>query len=148
MASPAATTIILIRHAERDPTSNPNPHLNADGQARAKTLLHVLGKSGLKAIYTSTLIRTQETAQPLTTQLAIMPTQMDEAASLKNDILSKHVGEKVLVVGHTNTIPELIGLLGGGAFGIAESQFDKLFVLTFFSPGAASVLEMKYGKPS
>jgi broad specificity phosphatase PhoE len=44
------TTVILIRHGERNATpTNPDPHLNAAGKARAKSLIHVFGQSGIKA---------------------------------------------------------------------------------------------------
>lgn len=148
MPNGLATTVLLIRHAERDQTANPDPHLNANGKARAKTLLHVAGKSGLKAIYTSHFIRTRETAQPLASLLSLTPIQIDEAADLKNDILSKQSGKTVLVVGHTDTIPALITQLGGGDFTIGDKEFDKLFVLTFFDPGTAGVTELRYGNQS
>lgn len=49
------TTVILIRHAEREDPSpdNQDPHLNAAGRARARRLIHVLGRLGVEAIYTS-----------------------------------------------------------------------------------------------
>ena len=52
MPNPLATTAILIRHGERDEPSPtvPDPHLNAAGKARAQTLIHVVGKSGIKGI--------------------------------------------------------------------------------------------------
>jgi broad specificity phosphatase PhoE len=147
----AATMVIIIRHAEKD-TSNPNdqdPHLSKAGKTRAQTLVHVVGKAGIKAIYTSRFIRTQETARPLATQLGLSTTQIDDAPKLKQDILSKHAGEVVLVVGHSDSGPALINLLGGGGgFQIEEKAFDKLFVVTVTTPDRAVVTQLRYGLPT
>ena len=154
MANVVVTTIILIRHGERvtPSASDPpgGPHLNADGKDRAQTLVHVVGGSGIKAIYTSSLIRTKETAEPLAERLQLEPVPpIDEAIDIKNHILSNHAGETVLVIGHTNTIPDVIDQFAGGNMpDINDKEFDNLFVVTAFDSGKASVVKMKYGKPS
>ncbi|MDQ1593244.1 MAG: hypothetical protein QOG71_3871 [Pyrinomonadaceae bacterium] len=144
------TTVFVVRHAERD-ESNPNdrdPHLTEAGRARAQALAHVLGSAGVRAVYTSTFVRTQETAQPLASLKALQPVRLDQAAQLRQDILSRHAGKVVLVVGHSDTGPELIRLLGGGGFRIGEREFDRLFVVQVFGPGRAAVAELRYGAPS
>lgn len=147
----AATTVIVIRHAEKD-ISNPNdqdPHLSTAGRTRAQTLVHVVGKAGIKTIYTSRFIRTQETARPLATQLGLSTTQIGDASTLKQDIFSKHPGEVLLVVGHSDSGPALINLLGGGGgFHIEEKAFDKLFVVTITIPDRAVVTYLRYGLPT
>jgi broad specificity phosphatase PhoE len=149
---PVGTTVILIRHAERDnlTAANPDPHLNTAGRARAQRLVHVLGRSGVVAIYTSHFVRTRETAQPLAAHLGgLSPLQIDEAPALRDDILANHGGQTVLVVGHSDTVPALINLLSGGSMpSIADSEFDNLFVVTVLPPGAASVTKLKYGAQS
>ncbi len=147
-----ATTLILIRHGEKD---NPEagdppggPSLNVDGKARAKMLVHVLGQTGIRAIYTSTLIRTQEMAQPLAAQLAPIPSvPLDDPVQIKKHISVNHAGETVLVIGHNNTIPQLINLYTGGHLPlINELEFDNMFVLTALNSAAAFVTRLKYGK--
>ena len=145
------TTILLIRHGERHaPTpANPDPHLSTAGKARAKQLIHVVGESSITAIYRSHFVRAKETAQPLATHLGLSTTEMDEPLQIKSDILSNHAGETVLVIGHSNTVPDLINQLGAGSVPvIADSQFDNLFVVKKFSSGEASVTRLKYGKQS
>ena len=147
MASPIVTTVLLIRHGERSaltPTT-PDPPLTAAGQARAQTLRH----AGIKAIYRSHFLRAQQTAQPLATQLALTPLVLDDAASIKADILAHHVGHTVLMIGHSNTVPELIQQLGAGTMPVLdESVFDNLFVVKLLGSGTASLTHLKYGKPS
>jgi broad specificity phosphatase PhoE len=145
------TTILLIRHGERNaPTpTNPDPHLSTAGKVRAKQLIHVVGETGITAIYRSHFVRAKETAQPLATHLGLSTTEMDEPSQIKSDILSNHAGETVLVIGHSNTVPDLINQLGAGSVPvIADSQFDNLFVLKKWSTSEASVTRLKYGKRS
>ncbi|HEX8142852.1 MAG TPA: phosphoglycerate mutase family protein [Pyrinomonadaceae bacterium] len=155
----APTIVIMVRHGDRNtPTRvNPdtNPHLNTAGKDRALILSGVLSRANVKAVYTSNTFRSKETAEPLATKLRLSPTvidevsKVDEALKLKNDILSNNAGKTVLVVGHTDTIPELIRQLGGENMpDIDDKEFDNLFVVTVFSPGKASVTKLKYGKPT
>src|SRR5918911_717058 len=151
MPNRSATTVIIIRHGERDDSNpaDPDPHLNKAGKARAQTLIHVLGKSGTMAIYTSHFIRTKETAQPLAMHLNLSPIQMDEASNIRDDILSKQVGKTVLVIGHTDSIPDLIEQLGGEShFKVEDKDFDALFVVTVFNSNRVNVTELRYGSPS
>ena len=85
-STPLVTTIILIRHGERNaPTpTNPDPHLNAAGKARAKELIHIFGQSGIKAIYRSHFARSKETAQPLANHLGLSAIEMDEALQISS----------------------------------------------------------------
>jgi 2,3-bisphosphoglycerate-dependent phosphoglycerate mutase len=142
------TTVILIRHAEKNNTSpaNPDPHLSTAGKARAQLLIHVVSESGIKAIYRSHFIRAKETAQPLATHLGLSTIEMDEPSQIKSDILTKHAGETVLVIGHSNTVPDLINQLGAGSVPVInDNQFDNLFVVKKLSSGEASATRLKYG---
>ncbi|HEX8249829.1 MAG TPA: phosphoglycerate mutase family protein [Pyrinomonadaceae bacterium] len=150
MATPiTATTIILARHAERSSQGSTDPHLSAPGRARAQKLIHVLGTAAIKAIYTSHFIRTKETAQPLAAHLGLSTVIIDEASEIKNNIESNHSGKTVLVIGHTDTVPQLISLLGGASPPVIEDdEFDNLFIVNAFGSGRASVVRLKYGDPS
>ena len=54
------------------------------------------------------------------------------------------------VVGHTNTIPQIIEGLGGGSDGIAigETEFDRLFVLSRAPGGFVALVKLRYGAPT
>lgn len=143
------TTVILARHAERSSQGGSNPQLTVEGRKRAQKLIHVLGTADVKAIYTSQLIRTKETAQPLAARLGLSPVVIDEAPQIKNDIMKNHSGKTVLVIGHTDTVPELISLLSGiSPPVIGNGEFDNLFVVTVSSSGGTSVVRLKYGEAS
>ena len=150
-SAPLVTTVILIRHGERNaPTpTNPDTHLNAAGKARAKSLIHVFGQSGIKAIYMSHFARAKETAQPLATHLGLSVIEIDEALQTKNDILSNHAGQTVLVIGHSDTVPDIINRFGAGSLSlIDDSEFDNLFIVKVFGSARASMTRLKYGNQS
>jgi len=151
-----ATTVFLVRHAERADAPREDPPLLETGTARAQLLARILGKSGIKAIYTSQYLRTKATAEPLAKQLGIVSV----AISLKNsaprvvspesiqEIVEKiyqRAGENALVIGHSNSVPDVIKALGGDSVPtIDEKEFDDLFVVTVYAKGKARVNHLKY----
>ena len=125
-----AATVLLVRHADRNADQDA---LNPAGTARAQELVHAAGKAGVQAIYQTEFVRTQQTAQPLAALLGLTPIQFAAADvnAVRDDILAHHRGQTVLVVGHSNTVPQIIAALGGPHLAdIAEDEFDNLFVLT------------------
>jgi broad specificity phosphatase PhoE len=124
------TTLLLVRHAERAAGQDA---LTAAGLARAAELAHVGERAGVAAVYHSDTVRTRDTAQPLAKALGLVAIERPATAiaSLVSEILARHRGETVLVVGHGNTVPQIIGEAGGPALpNIGEDEFDNLFVLT------------------
>ena len=155
MATNTVTTVILIRHADRDvppvgTPDDPGPSLSDKGIARSKTLVHVLSTAGIQAVYTSHFTRAKMTAKPFLVAHSDLPTvRLDAATELKDHILTHHAGQTVLVVGHSNTVPELIKLLGGPSLPIIDDcEFDNLFVLVKHGATKASVSKLKYGEPT
>ncbi|GAI82743.1 unnamed protein product, partial [marine sediment metagenome] len=145
------TTVLLVRHAEKSATPPQDPPLNATGQARAQTLVHVAGEAGVTAIYANQFIRTQQTVQPLATHVGFPVNQVDatDVEGLVDQVRSDHSGEVVLIVGHSNTIPQIIEELGGDPISpIAESEFDNMFIVTVFRLARTKVINLKYGDPS
>jgi broad specificity phosphatase PhoE len=126
------TTILLVRHAEREGSADA---LSTAGTDRAQVLAHVLEKSGISAIYTSEAIRTLQTAAPTASRFGITPVAVPAAdvAGLVSTIRSNNSGQTVLVVGHSNTVPQIIAEFGGPAVIIGENEFDNLYVLTLCS---------------
>ena len=151
------TTVYLVRHAEKAATPADNPPLLETGQARARGLAHILGKAGIKTIYTSQFLRTQQTAAPLAQLLGltamVVPVSMDTmnanavAPQYLKDMTKRiydNAGQPILIVGHNNTVPALIKELGGDIVPtIPETEFDNLFVVTVTAKGKAKVAHLK-----
>ena len=152
-------TVFLIRHAEKEDEPRQDPPLRKEGIARSQELAHLLSGAGIKAIFTSQFARTKQTAEPLATKLGLTvasftlksnpsnPRQIavESTAEVTNKILER-AGESVLVIGHSNSIPDVIKMLGGDVVPtIDERKFDDLFIVTVYAKGKAKVVQMKYG---
>ena len=158
-ATPPVTTVFLIRHAERADEPRQDPPLTEKGVARSEALARLLSNAGVKAIYTSQFARTKLTVEPLAKQLGVTPTALslkispsnpraiaDESTKETVDKIMSHAGGSVLVVGHSNSIPDVIKMLGGDVVPtIDEKKFDDLFVVTVYANGKAKVTHLKYG---
>ena len=70
----------------------------------------------------------------------------EESTKETVDKIMSHRGGSVLVVGHSNSIPDVIKMLGGDVVPtIDEKRFDDLFVVTVYANGKAKVTHLKYG---
>jgi broad specificity phosphatase PhoE len=147
----SAATILLIRHAERNPGMSPDVLLNAAGEQRAKDLADVMKDANIKRIYVTEVRRTQQTAEPLAAQLHLKP---EVIAAKDVDVLVSRLrslgeDETVLVVGHANTAPQVVEKLGGGSVPpLGENEYDRLTVVYTGAGGNARVLTLRYGKPA
>jgi 2,3-bisphosphoglycerate-dependent phosphoglycerate mutase len=58
-------------------------------------------------------------------------------------------GGRHLVVGHSDTTPELVGLLGGepGPAIDEPSEYDRLYIVTIGADGAVTSVLLRYGAP-
>ncbi len=131
-----ATTVLLVRHAEKE--TGRNPGLTSAGQARARALVEVAKGAGVSAIYHTQLERTRQTAAPLASALGLQGTVIaissgeaeSHAREVARDILKRHEGEVVLVVGHSHTLPLIIKRLGAPLPpAIAEADYDNAFIV-------------------
>jgi broad specificity phosphatase PhoE len=148
-----ATTVIVVRHAEKAATPADDPPLTAAGEARARDLLAAIRDAGVSAIITTQFARTKGTAQPTAAALGITPqivatgpaTHVQDVANA----VRRHAGETVLVVGHSNTVPAIVAALGAKQpAAICDAEYDNLFVVTIAPNGRASVIKTKYGARS
>lgn len=155
------TTVILVRHAEREDEPRTDPPLKKEGVARSQELARILSTANIKAIYTSQFIRTKQTAEPITAKTGVSVTSLtlkpnpanlrqiaeESTAELVNKIMQRP-GETALVIGHSNWIPDVIKMLGGDVVPtIDEKKFDDLFIVTVYGKGKAKVVQLKYGAP-
>ena len=141
-------TVIFTRHAEKGATPPKDPPLTEAGKQRAEALASMLADSGVQAIYTSERQRTQQTAAPLAARVHVTPTVLpaQDTAALVKAIRARQ-SRVVVVVGHSNTVPDIISALGGPKVEISDSQYDNLFVLTV-GPSQSSLLRLHYGDSS
>lgn len=149
-ASPAeqkSLVIFAVRHAEKVDASR-DPALSPDGGKRALALAQTLRSAGVEHVHSSDFIRTRDTAAP-TAAAQRLKVQLYDPRKLP-DLVKKlrKQGGRHLVVGHSNTTPQLVKLLGGEAGGkINEGgEFDRLYVVTINKDGAVQSVLLRYGK--
>ena len=75
----------------------------------------------------------------------------DEAAdldALHDNVMESHRGEVIVIVGHSNTVPELIRLFSGTEVpAIPEDEYANLYVVTIPWFGKSKVLRLAFGEP-
>jgi broad specificity phosphatase PhoE len=124
----ALDEIYLVRHAEKadfwpaDRDLDLFQPLSPAGLVRAEALAERLKAAGIAAVYTSRTTRTLETGAPLAhaTHIPIgvddASTKPDEMSAFLTQLREKHAADRaVLIVGHSNTVPELLVHLGAKA---------------------------------
>jgi phosphohistidine phosphatase SixA len=140
--------VYLVRHAEKASSGGKDPELTEAGRARALALAHTLGDAGIDTIHSTDLIRTRETAAPLAERLgvAVRVYRWDALAALATAM--KCAGGRHLVVGHSDTTPELVGLLGGepGPAIDEQSEYDRLYLLSISPDGSVNSVLLRYGE--
>lgn len=134
-ASADAKFIYITRHAEKSATGT-DPALTAEGVTRANNIAATLKKSGITSIYSTNFVRTKQTAQPLST-LTSVPVQIYDDSQMATFVAQlKALPGNTLVVGHSNTVPELVRQLSGDIVpAIPDTEFDRLYQVAIGQDG-------------
>ena len=116
------STFYFIRHAEKDRSdpSNVDPELNQEGLGRAMHWAEILDEVELDAIYTTDYLRTEMTAAPISVKKELTVQYYNPQEVDIERFKSENMGNNVLVVGHSNTTPELVNKMLG------ENKYDEM----------------------
>jgi broad specificity phosphatase PhoE len=148
-----STTVIVVRHAEKDlSVSVTDPPLSAAGEARAALLARMFGDAKVlghvDAIYVSPALRNRLTAAPLAARLGISPTvaPTDDTRGLARRALHEHAGGRVLIVGHSDTVPRIVAALSGEPKipEIGDQEYGTMYIVTVPRIGDANLLRLNY----
>ncbi len=147
------TTIVLVRHAEKD-TMKTDPPLTMQGRARAQLLARILKLSGVHSTHSTQYKRTVDTVAPLDSALGITnevyPSNPESLASnvatLVRHILAEHKGETTVISSHSNILPMLIRAFGvASSVEIGDHDYDNLFIVTVGGGGKATLVRLQMG---
>ncbi len=126
----------IVRHAEKY-TSDPkdkDPELTDEGKLRADALTKELRGKKLDSIFATDYKRTKLTAFPLADDIGIAIKTYNPATQkdFAKELMKYGGGQKFLIVGHSNTILELIEAFGGKrpVKELSDDDYDYLFELT------------------
>lgn len=136
--------VVVVRHAERADGGGgmaADPALSAAGEARATRLAEILADLKVTAVFATEFARTRQTAAPTAAAQGLQPTviKADDEKALITAI--RGAAGSVLVVGHSNTVPEIVRALGVETpVSVAADEYDHLFIVT----PAREVIQLRY----
>lgn len=136
-------TFVVVRHAEKATDDPDNPNLSDIGRARAQRLAAKLAHTDLIAVLVTEFRRTHQTAQP-TADAHGLPLTRYYAKGPANEIAARWRNEyrrgTVLVVGHSNTVPDLVSALSGRpAEAMTDEEYDRLTQVHMAADGTIRV---------
>ena len=147
------TVVIVVRHAEKATDDPKDPSLSDTGQARARSLAKALVGLPRSATFTTQYRRTRLTAEPAA-QASGISVQVREANAANSKtyadellalVRRQHRGGNVLVVGHSNTVPEIVKTFSGTTVEpLADGDYDRIYVITLAKNGKARLVQLRY----
>jgi phosphohistidine phosphatase SixA len=127
----AEPVVVIVRYGEKAANGGTDPDLSSAGRVRADALARILKDAGITAILTSEFKRTQETAAPTATSAHLTPTVVPakDTAALVTKL--HQLNGNALVVGHGDTIPNIIKALGiNDPINIPDADYSELLIVT------------------
>ena len=135
-------TFVIVRHAEKTDAAG-DPALTDEGHARAEALAQSLEGQPLVAVYATAYQRTQQTAAPTAARHGLDVTTYDAkqpAGEFADTLRARHHSGTVLVVGHSNTAPDIAAALCGCTVApMPETEYGRRMVVTFGPDGSATL---------
>lgn len=124
------TTYYVVRHAEKQTTNTMTSDvpLSEAGQQRATVLGKQLKNADLRYIYSTNFLRTKGTVLPLSEATGIQIRIYDHVDSLVKVL--KHEHGNVLIVGHSNTVDDIVNGLAGKTYlngDLPDTAYGDLF---------------------
>ena len=143
------TQLFILRHTEKQSIETEDPELSSEGIERAKYWKKVLQHINFDAIYTTDFIRNVQTAKLIAG---------DENAKLEIyypmsfevlDFLKKVKGKKILIIGHSNTIPDMVNrLIGENSYPpMSHRNYNQMYIVTIDSSGEPSSILLHIENP-
>lgn len=124
-----ADAVYVIRHLQK--AAGDDPALTSEGAENAQILADMLEDKGITAIYSTDTRRTMQTAAPLAERLGLTINAYDHRRPDALAALVAATDGGVLVVGHSNTVGDLITHFGGTTAPIlTEQDYGTLFMVS------------------
>lgn len=126
-AAQSVDDVYIMRHLEQQAGAGDDPGLSPAGKRQADRLASWF-RDRPRAVFASTTRRAMETASPLARRLGV-PLETYDAADPERLIdRVKRTRGVVLIVGHSNTVPDLIRRMGAvGPREIPHSRYGQIW---------------------
>jgi 2,3-bisphosphoglycerate-dependent phosphoglycerate mutase len=130
---PNTTIFFIVRHAEKDTAGGTNADLNAIGRGRAQAEVDIFKKVKLDGVFSTDRPRTRNTAAPIAANKKLSVEIYD--AKKQNELLEKlavQAGKHFFIVGHSNTVPQIVNILRGSdeEKEFSESDYSRLYIVS------------------
>jgi len=126
-----AADIYLVRHAEKELDGSKDPALTTEGAQRAEDLAILLKSAEIGQVFSTDYTRTRDTAAP-TAEMAGSEIEIYDPKALETFAKKLlQLDTNALVVGHSNTTPDLVELMGGegGPPIVEEWEYDRVYLV-------------------
>lgn len=144
-----AVKIYVVRHAEKLTDDAKDPGLSDIGAERAVDLMKELRGQKIDSIYTTNYKRTKLTAFPLADKIGISMKTYNAAdqKALAKQLIENAQGKRILIVGHSNTVLEIIEAFGAErpVKELTDDDYDYIFEINVKGT-KADVKANRYGK--
>ncbi len=121
-----------MRHAERA-SSDKDSELSAAGEKRAQCLAQTLRDAHIKSIFTTEFKRTRQAAARLAEEAGVKTHTINSAKTKEIADAARRAANHgaVLIVGHSNTVPEIARMLGAEVAekNMMDDDYDRLLIV-------------------
>lgn len=134
-------TIFAVRHAEKQSDATDTP-LSDKGLARAECLAQTLKDAHITTVFVTQYQRTRQTAEPTIqeSQAKVETISAKSTAEIAKAASDAAKSGNVLIVGHSNTVPDILSTLGGPQVSIPDDSYNQLFLFDPAHPRQITVL--------
>lgn len=128
-------TYYIVRHAEKaapGPSMSGDVPLTAEGEERARRLSFLLQKKAIRHVFSTATIRTRSTAAPTAQYFGLAVETYGPRPDSAFIRRLRHLHGHTLVVGHSNTVDDLVNLLAGKKLvqsDLPDDEYNKLFIV-------------------
>ncbi|MDP2341728.1 MAG: histidine phosphatase family protein [Deltaproteobacteria bacterium] len=139
----AHKAIFLVRHAEKASATDPDSPISVSGEDRALALARLLRNARVTHVFVSDKKRTVQTAEALSESYDLKPivTPAVDTKALIEKLKAVPKDAVVVVVGHSDTVPDVLAGLGVAAkIVIKEDQYGRVFLVG----GDNNLVELAY----
>jgi 2,3-bisphosphoglycerate-dependent phosphoglycerate mutase len=144
---PNTTIFFIVRHAEKDTTGGSNADLNAIGRGRAQAEVKIFEKVKLDSVFSTDRPRTRNTAAPIAASKKLT-VQLYDAKNQKEllEQLAVQKGKRFFIVGHSNTVPQIVNILRGSdeEKEFSESDYSRLYIVSVKKIGDAKMQLIRF----
>ena len=154
-AQAESVVVYVVRHAERADDGSTSgfmgdtsdPPLSESGWARARLIAEILDDAGVTHVHSTDYVRTRSTGEPTAEAEGLEiesydPSNLPVFASRLRTMPGRH-----LVLGHSNTTPQLVEALGGDpGTEIDAMEYDRFYIVTI-ARGTVSTVLLRFGEP-